>query len=198
ALSNLPNLLAMPTAVLRRYTPPTCTLEIAAAGSALSRWTDRTVLKNLRFQLSFDDPKLPPDEQVAVSGDQGQLETLCDVVGRYVQTLLAAAPEQLPWEKSLQSLTPLIAEDSSSLEDDSQNHQALPTEPEPNTHFKTGDLPEASPAAQFISQPASQSLSQPANQPASQPINRPTWQQWHFSPGSGIVEPSSQSGQFGQ
>lgn len=91
----------MPTAVLRRYTPPTCTLEIAAAGSALSRWTDRTVLKNLRFYLSFDDPKLSSDQQVTVSGDQSQLEALCEVVGAYVQSRLQEAPEQVQWEGPL-------------------------------------------------------------------------------------------------
>jgi hypothetical protein len=92
----------MPTAVLRRYTPPTCTLEIAATGSALSRWTDRTVLKNVRFNLSFDDPKLSPEEQITVSGDRTQLEALHQVVGTYVQQLLQTAPEQIHWEPALQ------------------------------------------------------------------------------------------------
>lgn len=78
----------MPTAVLRRYTPPTCTLEVAANGSALSRWADRPVLTDLRFQLSFDDPKLPPDRQVTVEGNGSQLEELREAVNQYVQTLL--------------------------------------------------------------------------------------------------------------
>lgn len=84
----------MSTSVLRRYTPPTCTLEIAATGSVLSRWTDRTVLKNLRFQLNFDDPTLPPEKQVTIRGDRPQLESLCDVVEAYVQSLLNQTPEQ--------------------------------------------------------------------------------------------------------
>ncbi|HEY9659008.1 MAG TPA: DUF4335 domain-containing protein, partial [Allocoleopsis sp.] len=83
----------MSTSVLRRYTPPTCTLEIAATGSALSRWTDRTVLKNLRFQLSFDDPKLPEDQQVTIRGDRTQLEALCEAVEAYVQNLLGYTSE---------------------------------------------------------------------------------------------------------
>jgi hypothetical protein len=74
--------------VLRRYTPPTCTLEIAAKGSPLSRWTSRPVLKQLRFQLSFDDPKLPPEQQVKVKGDRAQLEVLCETVESYVQQCL--------------------------------------------------------------------------------------------------------------
>lgn len=85
----------MSTSVLRRYTPPTCTLEIAATGSVLSRWTDRTVLKNLRFQLSFDDPKLLPEQQVTIKGNRLQLETLCEAVETYVQSVLNQAPGQL-------------------------------------------------------------------------------------------------------
>jgi len=85
----------MSTSVLRRYTPPTCTLEVAATGSVLSRWTDRTVLKNLRFQLSFDDPKLLPEQQVTIKGDRLQLETLCEAVETYVQSVLNQAPGQL-------------------------------------------------------------------------------------------------------
>jgi len=78
----------MSTSVLRRYTPPTCTLKIAATGSALSRWTDRTVMKNLRFQLSFDDPRRSPDDLVELAGDRIQLEALNDAVSDYVQQLL--------------------------------------------------------------------------------------------------------------
>lgn len=87
----------MSTAVLRRYTPPTCTLEIVATGSALSRWTDRQVLKNLRFRLSFDDPALPSEQQVQIRGDRPQLEALCDAVSTYVQQILEAdAPRTMP------------------------------------------------------------------------------------------------------
>jgi Domain of unknown function (DUF4335) len=85
----------MSNSVLRRYTPPTCTLEIAAKGSPLSRWTDRPVLKQLRFQLSFDDPKLSAEEQVQIRGSRSQLEALCEVVQAYVQNFLAQPPDQL-------------------------------------------------------------------------------------------------------
>ena len=91
----------MPTAVLRRYTPPTCTLEVTASGSALSRWAERPVLKNLRFQLSFDDPKLMPDQQVMVSGDQSQLEALHTAVSDYVQQLVGRPASAVQWEPSL-------------------------------------------------------------------------------------------------
>lgn len=93
----------MPTAVLRRYTPPTCTLEIAATRSPLSRWTPQTVVKDLNFRLSFDDPKLAAEQQVVVSGNQQQLEALWEVVSAYVQQLLLGTPDQIPWEPSLQN-----------------------------------------------------------------------------------------------
>lgn len=94
----------MSTSVLRRYTPPTCTLEIAAAGSALSRWTERTVLKNLRFHLSFDDPTMPASRQVRLSGDRTQLEALCEAVTHYVQNLLD--PSAADFSPALRRLTP--------------------------------------------------------------------------------------------
>ncbi|HEY9697814.1 MAG TPA: DUF4335 domain-containing protein [Trichocoleus sp.] len=86
----------MAQAVLRRYTPPTCTLEIMATGSALSRWTDRAVLKNLRFRLSLDDPTLPEEEQVTVEGDRIELEALCDRIESYVQRLLSRSSDLSP------------------------------------------------------------------------------------------------------
>jgi len=74
--------------VLRRYTPPTCTLEILAQQSPLSRWAGQTVLKHLRFQLRFDDPKLPQEEWLSVTGDRTQLEELWEVTQDYVQAFL--------------------------------------------------------------------------------------------------------------
>jgi hypothetical protein len=81
--------------VLRRYTPPTCTLEITAKGSPLSQWSDRPVLRQLQFQLSFDDPKLPIDQQVKLQGDRAQLESLSEAVGSYVQTFLMQSATEL-------------------------------------------------------------------------------------------------------
>ena len=75
--------------VSRRYTPPTCTLEISAQNSPLSRWTERSVVRQVQFQLSFDDPTLPPDRQVRLQGDRSQLEALNEAVTAYVQAFLA-------------------------------------------------------------------------------------------------------------
>ncbi|MCL6433598.1 MAG: DUF4335 domain-containing protein [Leptolyngbyaceae cyanobacterium HOT.MB2.61] len=78
----------MSHSVLRRYTPPTCTLEIIGSHSPLSRWMAQPVLKNLRFQLSLDDPKVPKDQWVTLRGDRAQLEALCEAVSTYVQHFL--------------------------------------------------------------------------------------------------------------
>ena len=76
------------SSIIRRFTPPTCTLEIKANNSPLSRWTNRQVLKNLHFCLSFDDPRIPQEEQVTIQGDRLQLEQLYDAVIDYVQNFL--------------------------------------------------------------------------------------------------------------
>ncbi|PHJ61615.1 hypothetical protein VF14_06805 [Nostoc linckia z18] len=79
--------------VIRRYTPPTCTLEVFAQSSPLSRWMGRTVLKQLTFELRFDDPRLPEEHRVPIRGDRNQLEALCDAVTSYVQQFLQQPPE---------------------------------------------------------------------------------------------------------
>ncbi len=81
--------------VLRRYTPPTCTLEITAKKSPLSRWTNQEVLKDLSFQLTFDDPRLTTEEQVVIKGDREQLEALCKVVETYIQNFLTQSTNLL-------------------------------------------------------------------------------------------------------
>ncbi|WGV24988.1 DUF4335 domain-containing protein [Halotia branconii] len=85
----------MPTlnSVIRRYTPPTCTLEILAQSSPLSQWMGRTVLKQLSFELRFDDPRIPEERRVPIRGDRDQLEALCDAVTSYVQEILQQSSE---------------------------------------------------------------------------------------------------------
>ncbi len=86
---------AMPlsNSVIRCYTPPTCTLEVFAQSSPLSRWMGKTVLKHLSFELRFDDPRLPEEQRVPIRGDREQLEALCDAVTSYVQQFLQQSPE---------------------------------------------------------------------------------------------------------
>ncbi|MGK7874906.1 MAG: DUF4335 domain-containing protein [Xenococcaceae cyanobacterium] len=82
--------------IIRRYTPPTCTLEVLAKSSPLSRWAGRPLLKELGFELRFDDPRLPEEEQVTIRGDRIQLELLYDAVTSYVQDFLQQPPTILP------------------------------------------------------------------------------------------------------
>ncbi|PSB41334.1 hypothetical protein C7B67_26775, partial [filamentous cyanobacterium Phorm 6] len=92
--------------VLKRYTPPTCTLEITAKSSPLSRWAGQPVFKSLNFELRLDDPRLPDTEHVTLRGDRLQLETLHQAVSSYVQNLLGASRD---WESNLNSKTDLTA-----------------------------------------------------------------------------------------
>lgn len=78
--------------VIRRYTPPTCTLEIGRS-SPMFPWMGRSGLKQLRFELRFDDPQLPEQQRVKIQGDRDQLETLQEAVTTYVQNLLNS-PDQ--------------------------------------------------------------------------------------------------------
>ncbi|MBE9217502.1 DUF4335 domain-containing protein [Dolichospermum flos-aquae] len=74
--------------VIRRYTAPTCTLEIWAQNSSLSRWVEKNVIRDLSFRLQFDHPGLSEAAQILIQGDHRQLEVLCDTVTSYVQKLL--------------------------------------------------------------------------------------------------------------
>ena len=85
--------------VIRRYTPPTCTLDILAQSSALSRWMGKSVLKQLRFELHFDDPQLPEERRISIQGDRDQLESLCAAVTNYVQDFIEKPPEKF-WATS--------------------------------------------------------------------------------------------------
>lgn len=80
--------------VIRRYTPPTCTLEILTPKSALSRWSGRSATTQFQFQLRFDDPRLPEEKRHSVKGDRVQLEALHQAVNLYVQDLLNKSPAQ--------------------------------------------------------------------------------------------------------
>lgn len=74
--------------VVRKYTPPTCSLEVRGKESLLSRWAGRTILQDLKFKLSFDDPRQPDDKQVSIWGDRTDLEELSTAVSDYVQNFL--------------------------------------------------------------------------------------------------------------
>ena len=79
------------SSTIGRFTPPTCTLEIKARRSPLARWTKKNLLKNLRFQLSFDDPRVATEQQVTIQGDRQQLEQLYTAAIDYTQRFLTSS-----------------------------------------------------------------------------------------------------------
>ncbi|MDJ0620782.1 MAG: DUF4335 domain-containing protein [Calothrix sp. MO_192.B10] len=84
--------MALSNSVIRRYTPPTCTLEVWAQNSPLSRWMGKSVLKQIRFELCFDDPRQAEAPKQFIRGDRGQLEDLCTTVTNYIQEYLQKSP----------------------------------------------------------------------------------------------------------
>ncbi len=79
------------SATICRFTPPTCTLEIKARRSSLVRWTNKKLLNNLQFQLSFDDPRIATEQQVTIQGDRQQLEQLYSAALDYTQGFLTCS-----------------------------------------------------------------------------------------------------------
>lgn len=53
-------------------------------------------MKDLRFELRFDDPRQPEEKRVTIRGNAGDLEILCDAVNSYVQDFLDPSSMQLP------------------------------------------------------------------------------------------------------
>ncbi|MCJ8280206.1 MAG: DUF4335 domain-containing protein, partial [Rivularia sp. ALOHA_DT_140] len=53
----------------------------------------KSVLKQVRFNLRFDDPRQLQEELVVVQGDRDQLEALHTAVSGYVQEILQQSPE---------------------------------------------------------------------------------------------------------
>lgn len=85
--------MSLSNSVLHRYTPPTCTLQVVAYSSPVSRWVGSKVVKQLQFDLRFDDPKSPADKQFSITGNTNQLEALHTVVTNYIQEFLNLSPE---------------------------------------------------------------------------------------------------------
>ncbi|HIK10293.1 MAG TPA: DUF4335 domain-containing protein [Oscillatoriaceae cyanobacterium M33_DOE_052] len=77
--------------VQRRWTPPTCTLEISAKRNFF-QWG--LPLHNLSFNLSFDAPQLSPEEHVMLTGNGAELEALHNAVSTYVEKILQPHPHQ--------------------------------------------------------------------------------------------------------
>ncbi|MCC0178611.1 DUF4335 domain-containing protein [Waterburya agarophytonicola K14] len=79
------------TSTIYRFTPPTCTLEIKGKNSILSRWAKQDILKDFKFKLSFDDPRLPSLKDVTITGDRWNLELLKTAVDGYMLNFLCSS-----------------------------------------------------------------------------------------------------------
>ncbi len=87
----------------RRYTPPTCTLEIYHPQPFWGRWRSQHFPPLFSFQLHFDDPRLTQEDKITVIGDRDLLETLRKTLTKYVQEYLNCTsiweqPEKLACE----------------------------------------------------------------------------------------------------
>ncbi|PSF38576.1 hypothetical protein C7H19_03440 [Aphanothece hegewaldii CCALA 016] len=82
--------------LIRRYTPPTCTLELSGNRSRLYLWTGQNRVKDIGFILRFDDPRNPTEDQIIVKGDRTQLQIFSDVVNHYIQNFLKTSSSHLP------------------------------------------------------------------------------------------------------
>jgi len=120
--------------VIRRYARPNCTLEIWAQSSPLSHLMGKTVIKQLTFELYFEDAQKAPEGKIVLRGDRDQLEILCDVVTNYVQKFLQQPPNNF-W------LSLCEPQDSSKVSHDSQFKD-----------FEQTPLPSAKTSESFISQ----------------------------------------------
>jgi hypothetical protein len=74
--------------LVKRYTPPTCSLEIVGKVSPLSIYLQKPTLKELFFQLNFDDPRHLREQKITIRGDRTLLDSLCNAVREYVQDFL--------------------------------------------------------------------------------------------------------------
>jgi hypothetical protein len=79
--------------LLRRYTPPTCTLELWVRRSRLRPFWNPISAKDWQFNLRFDDPRIPEEQQITLKGDRQQLDNLHGIVGGYLQNFLRQTRE---------------------------------------------------------------------------------------------------------
>lgn len=151
---------------LLRYTPPTCTLEITAKRSPLSRWASRPVLKDLQFELYFDAPQLPEEQQVKVWGNQEQLDALTEAVTTYVQEFLqhssaGLAMEPVSWGSQVYRDSPADLDEPKVASPD-----FFPSVPMARAAAPTD--------ASLLRQPAPVLESAMLSVPASEPVNAPS------------------------
>ena len=93
-------------AFTRRFTPPSCTLEIKSKQFLLFRQTSHNLLKNCQFELRFDDPQVSTSKQTIVRGDRQDLEQLQLAVNDYLEKYLH--PSFQPENKQLPNTQPYL------------------------------------------------------------------------------------------
>lgn len=67
----------------RRYSPPTCTLEVSVKRSLWSLCTGQYSRKSIHFQLTFDDPQSHTEKPLRITGNAWALEELYQAVKQY-------------------------------------------------------------------------------------------------------------------
>ncbi|TVQ43760.1 MAG: DUF4335 domain-containing protein [Gloeocapsa sp. DLM2.Bin57] len=75
------------SSLIKRYTPPTCTLKIFS-----NKWLFKPSTDNLSFELNIDDPRLPTNEQITIHGNYQQLQLLGITIEEYLQQFLLSSP----------------------------------------------------------------------------------------------------------
>ncbi|WP_373480165.1 DUF4335 domain-containing protein [Geminocystis sp.] len=76
----------------RRYTPPTCTLEIYHPQSFWGYFGPKPFPQLFSFQLHFDDPRVPKEDRSTIIGDRDLLEKLRKKVQEYINNYLKITP----------------------------------------------------------------------------------------------------------
>ena len=74
--------------LIKHYTPPTCTLEIHSNSSFFLGNNNSKIPERFRFNLHFDDPRLPDEKRITLKGDRSRLESLCQIVNDYINKLM--------------------------------------------------------------------------------------------------------------
>lgn len=99
--------------VIKRYTPPTCTLQILSKNFSFPKWLRKNSHQDLSFELSVDDPRLPETKQINIKGNYQQLKLLSEIVLEYIHNWL---PEE-NYEDNHKVIFPKIA----------KKHEQLPS-----------------------------------------------------------------------
>jgi hypothetical protein len=83
--------------LVKHYTPPTCTLEIYHKNFGLfNKNNSERIPANFNFKLHFDDPRLPEAKTITIEGDRPKLESLCQVVKKYINDFIKETKLNFP------------------------------------------------------------------------------------------------------